>query len=418
MFLSEYVVVDTRGGFLDPLGFMRPASAFQAGLFRQFTVLSNHPGYHGILCAIWKFLQDNGGSPGQPGFSRRFREVEIFWGLLNALQDVPVLNVRKYKRLAEEDSFSLRRVPRQHSLYARLAYGTLGHYTQPSISWGFLQSGGKAISEEGLRLARAMEGRCPKGLQHWLARWAQGETLDAAQCTALAHTLNLRASGTAAERAVWQSQIDRWVEANPRTKPIWDAPVPLADLEEAQTSAEAYAAQYARLIQLYPTLEADIVAMAEFERLAGAVQFLFDRKLLGLEYASGKMRDEPAVVKELPAAMVKVAARAASRGGAFEPANLYSTLAQTQPTLEAVEKVICDHHIRHQKRKGVSPFLGEAGLLVRDTVDRPEYADAVESLDQAGSVDGAMDKLQFRSRRDWHFRRCRVYSDWATGVGA
>ncbi|MEG1454198.1 MAG: hypothetical protein RSC66_01275, partial [Comamonas sp.] len=40
MFLSEYVVVDTKGGFVDPLGFMRPAGAFQAGLFKQFTVLS------------------------------------------------------------------------------------------------------------------------------------------------------------------------------------------------------------------------------------------------------------------------------------------------------------------------------------------------------------------------------------------
>ena len=418
MLLSEYVVVDTKGAFLDTLGFMRPAGAFQASLFKQFTVLSNHPAYHGVLCSIWRFLQDNGGSPGQPGFSRRFREVEIFWGLLNALQGIAVLNVRKYKRLAEDDSYSLHKVPQQHSLYARLAYGTLGHYTQPSISWGFLAPGGKAISEEGIKLAQAMEDRCPKGLQHWFARWAQGEAIDTAQCAELAQGLNLHASATAAEQVVWKSQIGRWVEANPKTKPIWETPVPLAELDEAQASPEAYVAQYARLVQRYPTLEADIVAMAEFERLAGAVQFLFDRKLLGLQYTSGKAHGEPSIVGELPAAMVKVAARVAARGGAFEPAKLYSTLAQTQPTLVAVETAICDHHIRHQKRKGVSPFLDETGLLVRDTVDRAGYADLLESMDNSASVDGAMDKLQFRSRRDWHFRRCRVYSDWAAGGAA
>ncbi len=140
-----------------------------------------------------------------------------------------------------------------------------------------------------------------------------------------------------------------------------------------------------------------------------------DRKLLGLQYTQGKASGEPVVVQELPAAMVKVAARAAARGGTFEPGKLYSTLAQTQPTLEAVETAVCDHHIRHQKRKCVSPFLDDAGLLVHDTVDRAGYADLVESMNNAVSVDSAMDKLQFRSRRDWHFRRCRVYSDWASG---
>ncbi len=70
MFLSEYVVVNRKGGFPDPLGFMRPAGVFQARLFRQFTVLSNHPAYHGILCAEWKYLHDQGRSPGRTGFSR------------------------------------------------------------------------------------------------------------------------------------------------------------------------------------------------------------------------------------------------------------------------------------------------------------------------------------------------------------
>ncbi len=418
MNFSEYVVVDAKGGFLDPLGFMRPAGAFQADLFKQFTVLSNHPAYHGVLCSIWKFLQDRGASPSQPGFSRKFREIEIFFGLLNALKGVSILNVRKYQQLVDDDIYSLRKVPRQHSLYARLAYGTLGHYTQPSLSWGFLASGGKAISAEGIKLASAVEEKCSDGLQHWLHRWNKGEEFDEDQCTALATQLNLLSPATSAEKGVWAAQINRWIGTYPKTQSLWVSPVPKAELDEAQSSPEAYVAQYDNLCQRYPTLADEIVAMRKFERLAGAVQFIFDRRLLRLQYAAENTRAEPAVVAELPAEMVKLAASAASRGSAFEPAKLYSTLAQTKPTLDAVENAICDHHVQHQKRKGVSPFLNETGLLVSDTVDRTDYADSVESMDGSASVHSAMDQLQFRSRRDWHFRRCRLYSDWATGVTA
>ncbi|MES2978007.1 MAG: hypothetical protein V4731_06255 [Pseudomonadota bacterium] len=413
MYLSEYVVVDTKGGFLDPLAFMRPASAFQAVLFRQFTGLSNHPAYHGVLCAVWKYLHDRGLSPTQPGFSRRFREIEIFWGLLNAIQGVPVLNVRKYKPLTDDNGeFSLRKVPKQHSLYARLAYGTLGHYTQPSIAWGFLQPGGKAMTDDGFQLARAMEDRCSRGFQHWLDCWSRGDTFELQQCQKLAASLHLLADATRAEKSLWQAQINRWVEGNPRSRPIWEDPVPLSELDEAQVKAEAHTAHYHKLVERYPTLAEDIVAMSEFERLSGAVQFLFDRKLLKLQFTSSIALSEPSVLDELPGAIVKLARRAAARGSSFEPVKLFSTLAESDPTLEAIETAICDHHTRHQKRKGVTAFLDETGLLVGDTVDPPKYAEVLESLQTINTVEAAMDLLQFRSGRDWHFRRCRVYSDW------
>lgn len=413
MNLSEYVVVDTKGGFLDPLGFMRPASRFQAKLFPQFTALSNHPAYHGVLCAIWKYLYDKGSSPAQSSFSRKFREIEIFWGLLNALQGVAVLNVRKYKRLTEDSEFSLLKVPKQHSLYARLAYGTLGHYTQPSIKWGLLQPGGQAMSDSGFKLARAMEDRCSRGLQHWLGRWSQGHTFDVQKCEELAESLHLLADAMPAERTLWQAQINQWVEVNSHSRPIWEDPVPLSELQEAQTSAEAYTAQYVRLVDRYPTLEADIVAMAEFERLSGAVQFVFDRKLLKLQFTSSTVRSEPSVLEELPQEMVKLATQAVSRVSSFKPSKLFSTIAGSEPTLEAIETAICDHHARHQERKGVTAFLDATGLLVGDTVDSHAFAEVLESLQTAATAEAAMDKLQFRSRRDWHFRRCRVYSDWA-----
>lgn len=49
MKFSEYIVIESTGSSVDPLGFLRPSSAIADGLFKQFTVLSNHPAYQGFL---------------------------------------------------------------------------------------------------------------------------------------------------------------------------------------------------------------------------------------------------------------------------------------------------------------------------------------------------------------------------------
>ena len=63
MYFSEYVVSERVSSFLDPLGFMRPAGVLSEKLFEQFTVLSNHPGYHGSYMRILKFLSERGATP-------------------------------------------------------------------------------------------------------------------------------------------------------------------------------------------------------------------------------------------------------------------------------------------------------------------------------------------------------------------
>ena len=41
---------------MDPLGFLSPYTALQDKLFKQFTVLSNLPAYHGVLALVYKWL--------------------------------------------------------------------------------------------------------------------------------------------------------------------------------------------------------------------------------------------------------------------------------------------------------------------------------------------------------------------------
>ncbi|UFS72647.1 hypothetical protein LPW11_10725 [Geomonas sp. RF6] len=87
MFFSDYLVVDRAIGTVDPLGFMRPASAIADNVFKQFTVLSNHPAYHGFLCFAFAHLAESGLTPTSRDFARRFRSLEALWGIVNVRDD-------------------------------------------------------------------------------------------------------------------------------------------------------------------------------------------------------------------------------------------------------------------------------------------------------------------------------------------
>jgi hypothetical protein len=417
MYLSEFVVVERAGTFVDPLGFMRPAGALQDTLFKQFTVLSNHPAYHGMLCVIWEFLREAGAAPGKPDFARKFREVEIFWGLLNAIQGNPILNVRKYTRLLAEGEFALGKVSRQHAIYARLGYGTLGHYTQPSILWGLVEPKGNALSEIGRKLAGAARWRSKLDLNSWLTRWANGESFQPAHLAEVQRAHHLLGEPADGERSSWQEVISQWTNRQPHTAPLWTDPVPFSELDAALASHGAYSAHHAALADRYPSLGSRIMALRDFERLTGAIQLVFDLKLAHLQFSQKLPVKFPAVLDELPAAVVDLARRASSTGRTFEPRALFSTLASTEPSYRAIEQVVSDHHIAHQRGKGVSPFFDQSGLLVKDKVSSAELGPLVETLADEQSVETCLDRLQYRSRRDWHFRRCRVYHDWAYGQG-
>ena len=177
MYFSEYVVSERVSSFLDPLGFMRPAGVLSEKLFEQFTVLSNHPGYHGVLCAILKFLSEREPRQRMP-LGRDFRRAEVLWGILNAMRKSAVINIRKYSRLVDgEETIRLDELPANHPLYARLGYGTLGHYSQPSISWGLLEKDGRQLTVKGQSLAAAARLRGEIDLTDWLSRWMDGHEL-------------------------------------------------------------------------------------------------------------------------------------------------------------------------------------------------------------------------------------------------
>ena len=417
MYFSEYVVSERVSSFLDPLGFMRPAGVLSEKLFEQFTVLSNHPGYHGVLCAILKFLSEREPRQRMP-LGRDFRRAEVLWGILNAMRKSAVINIRKYSRLVDgEETIRLDELPANHPLYARLGYGTLGHYSQPSISWGLLEKDGRQLTVKGQSLAAAARLRGEIDLTDWLSRWMDGHELTFKELEVVADHFHLGALPHADERREWRKLIDAWKFSRPVTRSLWDSPVEFSNLVAAETDADQHHQFITGLPEKYPSLASPLRAVADFEVLSGFVQFVFDLRLARLQYASAGIEDlSNALKKEIAQVIIE---RARDSVLVAEPrldaSGLFARLASSAPAYDALERIVCEHHVAHQRAKGVSPFFDGEQLLLRDKVDRAELGAFTESVAQARSAEAALRMLGFRSRRDWHFGRCRRYYDFAHG---
>ena len=178
MFFTQYIITESSGSSVDPLGFLRPSAAIADGIFRQFTVLSNAPAYHGFLCFAYTHLQNAGIQPGK-NFSRKFRDIETLWGILNSKAGTGILNVTKYAHLLEtRDALTLDVANAYRPLYERLNYGTLGHYASPSIFWKLLNEGGRSLTDLGAQLGVAWEHRRNIHFTDLVGMWMAGKSID------------------------------------------------------------------------------------------------------------------------------------------------------------------------------------------------------------------------------------------------
>ena len=122
-----------------------------------------------------------------------------------------------------------------------------------------------------------------------------------------------------------------------------------------------------------------------------------------------------ALPKDIAPALSALARSYRAMPGAEDAGHLIAKVAEARPELVALEDCVLEHHLAHHRQKGARPFLTRDGVQVRGRTDRRQLASSLDGLAKAGNAKAALDELQFRYRRDWHFAKCRRWKDHADG---
>lgn len=412
MRFTEYVVLESADKAIDPLGFRRPASALQDMLFPQFTVLTIRPGYLSSLCAILDKLADETFKAQQ--LSQRFRELEIYWGIANASVNTSIINVTKYQRLLREQ-VRLDSIPKRHPIYQRLSYGTLGHYSSAALRWGLVEPDGRTLSPQGRDLADAFSSRSKaQRFRDALADWQDNHVVSQGDFERVGKHYGLDASASHRESEIWRKLIDIWCRKNPRAEPLWRAPPERKKLQEAFANASAYQAFWTDACEQYDGIATELIAMARFERLAAATQFVLDLRIASLEFGDTFRDVLPQGAKSFAAATTTLAAKYVAAPAFHDSRYLFSSVAQIDGDFATLTRCVVDHHIDHQTAKGTSPIVNRGELLVSGRVNLSTLKDALSIFDNAPNDTAVqLDGLQYLYRRQWHFEKCRSWYDWA-----
>lgn len=411
---SEYTIVEKSTQAVDPLGLMRPANALRDAIFPQFTVLTRHPAHLGLLCAVWQEL-DTMANVKAPPRARRFRELEVLWGVACAVAGQRPVNITKFSRLIERGlPLSLPDIPRQDAVFRRLSYGTLGHYNRPAVTWGLLRRGSEGLTPLGNRLGKGFSSRSQGGgLSARFKAWREGTPFDEAGLRQLADSFGLLAPASASERGAWNDAIAQHLAAAPDHRVLWDHAIDTQVLGYVDQSPQLLRRFWVHVQDRYPSLRPLLLRIDRFERLTAGLQFLFECQLARAEFSGEAAAFR--LSKDLAPALSDLAKVYRAMPGAEDAGQLVAKLAQAPVDLAELDKCVLEHHIEHHTKKRVRPFLNHEGIQVRGRIDREQLATVLEKMTQAADGEAALDVLQFHYRRDWHFAKCRQWKDHADG---
>lgn len=400
---------------MDPLGFLSPYTALQDKLFKQFTVLSNLPAYHGVLALVYKLLAERGVTPEHKDFSLQFRRAEILWGVLHTADSTSssVLNITKYSALMRDrDSIALRDIKKTDRIYSSLGYGTLGHYSSPSGTWGILNKAGKQLTERGIELAAAFSKREGKCLHAALDAWWDGQSWDAELINDYAPRFEAGAPPNRAEAEVWRKLIREYCERTPQVRSLWEQP--LTEKEDAhwQRDAATYAAGFDAWRVRYAPLKTELTQVELFQQLVGLVQHIFEREYLCCAEKGNRPLPLDELEEDLAGALRATARAYGEMPGASDSKGLFAGLTQVCDYRDAAQRILA-HHLAHQKAKGSVPFIEDGEIRVRDKFDVCSYGERRSALAAAGGRRARLALIAFQHRRDWHFQRASRYHRYA-----
>lgn len=416
MKFSEYTITAKTEQSLDVLGFSSPFLALRSSLYPQFTVLCNSPLYHGVLALVYRTLSRRPVKKSAvQGFAHRFREAEALWGLSVVAAQGTVLNVTKYQAaLQGREIMALSSIGKGNTIFRSLAYGTLGHYGNPSVLWRFLERGATKLTGLGEELAVALDQRKGGELSRAMAAWLDGASFDQETLMALGKTYNLDAQSGKEEREVWRKTIDAWCKGAPITDTLWQTQLPPERLAQLRSNAESYKDFFVYLRENYPTLKATLTHAEHFEAISAVCRFLFDGEYLRQHQAGNQVAYANGVEIELATSLVSMADAYLKLNPRAEPRGLFTQLAAADGHGEVCGKIVA-HHVANQKAKGALPYIEDGRLRVRDRVDRQAYAglyERLETLDREQHVG----MLAYHYRRDWHVDRAQGYLRYMWGT--
>lgn len=417
MHLTPYVPTDNTVGTVDPLGSMRPFGILADQLFRQFTILTHHPGYHGFLCFALQYIADNRRLTNSRPLGRAVREIEILWGLINCLAGDSILNTMKFGPLIERACFRYKDCLKDRRLFDRLPYGALGHYTGPSRYWGLLNDRAGGLEENGRHLASAWGRRGVRPFERLLTDWLDNHTpADGENFIQLCRDYEdyaLSQPASAEEQAAWVRIIKDYCRSRPLAAPLWGRPVSREMLPD-NFDILNYQDYFAGLINHYQDQEEltlNLIVCQRFEELIGLAQTVFN-----WEYA----RCLPVDLGDFSG----VKTRLVDLAGEIAPDYLQAvsdarlplnyTLARGLTGVKdygSMAQAVLEHHSAHQRNKGGFPYFSDGRILIQGRVDPEDMLDHLTSLrdhpDQARSLVAAY------QARDWHFGKALFWLAYA-----
>jgi hypothetical protein len=407
MYFTPYVTLANTNNSVDPLGFLQPGAALADLLFRQFTVLSQHPAYHGFLCFALNHLKEP-----RPGYGKsqatRIRDMEIFWGVLSLrLGGESILNVTKYRRLPDTGVTLAKAREKRFQLYDRLNYGTLGHYTGPSLRWGLLNEQDRSLTPLGRELAEAWGARGKIPFAPLLKEWLDGNTVLDSRLDELG-PYSVSAEPSKTEQEVWRRIIENTCQEEPISGVLWENPITLETLELAETE-KTYHSFFPSVAEHYsghPALRQRLYLCQHFEAICALVQFVFEWAYLR------KSRHENAVPKAFPKETVLLALQESIEK--FHSFSLIGKLRWNLPerliicsSYSTLEDSIIQHHCGHQRRKGAAAFMDTEKILLSGRVDEGRIAALAEKLD--GSPEQITRAASWTYRRGWYFWNAQLW---------
>lgn len=415
MKFSEYTVTAKPSLMMDPLGFTQPQGALRNRLFRQFTVLSNYPAYHGLLALAYQVLAERKVTPAQPGFSRAFRELEALWGMANVAAGGSVLNVTKYRAILEgREEISLPAIPKRCAVFSSLAYGALGHYASPSIAWGLLDKSGKYLTELGTALANAYAEHDGHSLRSSLHTWIENKNIPLAALAALGDAYAVLGPAPKAEQDSWIHIINAYCDRVPTVRDLWTSPMSKDELGAFYRDAQHYQAFFPELRMRYARLGQELTLIETFERMAAIIQFVFELEYLICQDGTENSFEAGDIEAQLAQTLGQLASGYMSIAGHQDTKGLFAKLAGVSAYAN-VSDIVKVHHVTHQKAKGVSPFMYEGKLLVRDKFNKQGFTVLREAMADLREPEERLACLTFQHRREWHFDRAIRYSRYARG---